>query len=77
MAGPDVAVVDRCGSFRDPVGVLPVRVGSDLLKQPQLDWATLVIPPDGQTDSESVSQSDNQTIWTEFYLIKGLRVRDV
>lgn len=62
VARPDVAVVDGCGSFRDPVRVLPVRVGSDLLKQPKLHWATLVVPPGGQTVGQSVGQSVSQTV---------------
>lgn len=42
----DVAVVDGGVGFRDPVGLLPVRVSSDLFQQPQLHWTTLVIPPE-------------------------------
>lgn len=42
----DVAVVDGGVGFRDPVGLLPVRVSSDLFQQPQFHWTTLIVPPE-------------------------------
>lgn len=44
----DVAVVDGGGGLGDPVGVFLVGMGSDLLQQPELNWTTLVIPPEEQ-----------------------------
>lgn len=46
----DVAIVDGGVGFGDPVRLPPVRVGSDLLQQPELHRAALVIPPADQTD---------------------------
>lgn len=58
MARAHIAVVNGGTGFGQPVRVLPVRVSSDLLQQPQFHWTALIIPSEEKTQVQQLCEKE-------------------